>query len=456
MSDASSSAVKSLLTNSTLALGDLDLGAACTVARDDRPHTLTIERGMGSKSEGLSTRWFKNLSVASFLPSSSRLPSLMSSYVKVRAAKIRANQLALETLFANPQHLQLPSAPVPMPAPAPLVTAAPPPPPTKLDEDQLQNIVEMLEESALADLEEEDEVEEEEDVELMSLDSEDECDWPASPSSSPSSSSPPALIPLHEESHEGKTFYFPPTSAEMEAYNKPHDPSIIPTGALKPLHNCLAWLYPSETFHESAFPSEHPDSTDLRTGAASLEDCLSWLLPRAEPVVHSFAAAEEDPMPMPEDGDFARSDLKTGYAAPRWSCEWLEEAYQQRDKVHFVPYSKAVWSERWQQYQWVRGAPEPAQTVVPLEFDADSDGEDEDEDEEEEQGEFGLYFAAPDEPRYSLGGRKVTIEHLEAMAQDWWLAADELYLQDEGLSLQAVKELSEFCTEEAGESGVCW
>ncbi|ORY64743.1 hypothetical protein BCR35DRAFT_334654 [Leucosporidium creatinivorum] len=310
----------------------------------------------------------------------------------------------------------------------------------KLSPDQSRRLVAILEGSSFAEME----------SDAASLDggeelfddytSDDDCEWP----SSSSDSSMPPLVPIDSSiftvteldlnNAGGKSFAFPPTASQCALYHRRHNASIPSNSALKPLHTALLWLYPEDEFDPTSFPAEHPEKSDLRTGAVSLQDCISWCisspLPPNPPVIAHFTAL------APSHSNYALSDLKTGFAAPRWSLDWLDTAAKYPSP--FYPFDTAVWSPEHDAYQWIHGTPPGA---PPSAFE----DEDEDEDEEAER-EFlknGLYFQEDSNaPGYMMHGRRCTIAELESIAHEWWSTADELYLQGESVSLGAVVDLN--------------
>lgn len=316
--------------------------------------------------------------------------------------------------------------------------------------EQLRSLVVILEGASFAEIDSEAASLNDEETLFSDYTSDDDCEWP----SSRSNSSHPVLGPIDssfftiteldiddEADLGGKTFAFPLTASQCAVYHARHSATIPSTTALKPLHNALLWLFPEEEFDSTSFPAEHPEQSDLRTGAASLEDDISWCTPPLPnpPIVASTTGS------TPAHGDYALSDLKTGFAAPRWSLEWLDAA--EKHPSPFYPFDTAVYSPQKDTYQWIHGTPPRA---PPSAFD--DDDEDEDEEAEREFQMNGLYFQEDREGHeYLLHGRKYTIDELEMIACEWWGTADDLYFQGESISLQTVAELSAFCWEQAGE-----
>lgn len=70
--------------------------------------------------------------------------------------------------------------------------------------------------------------------------------------------------------------------------------------------------------------------------------------------------------------------------------------------------------------------------------------------EDVEQEEIRRYFATADEERYLLHGREYSVTQLGYIASQWYHAAVEVH--DQGLPLETVMDLSQFCSQEGGES----
>lgn len=205
--------------------------------------------------------------------------------------------------------------------------------------------------------------------------------------------------------------------AETNAYSIPPTPPILPPGAYTPLQNRRPVPFSPDVFDHSY----HPDP------------------PRPCPPVYS----ETDPLPY--DGNLLVCDHRTGRAAPGWTIEWLRDAHATRHLAPFLPYSTCKWSKKCEEYRWVHGMPLDSTDTLGLDWEWDDE-------EKEEGGEDELYPTYADNPRYLVGGRKVTLFQLKSMAWEWWDISEELsYCMVDGLSDDVATELSAYCKEEAGE-----